>query len=199
MKKNRQMLFSKIYDEKKRKKEISNASFSLIIPGTILSVLFFTKAIVSTGFVETINMIVFILGIILIITGAAIPNRLVPFTSVFSRFFNAVGVVILKAILVPVYLLTSFLTFWYATIIRRKFRFEKWKISKQTVATYFVKEKQALTGSKSRYSVIGSIFAELASRKLFILLPLLILLLVLGLLFFFISSSSVFSFIYSFI
>jgi|GEM_PF-3404197 len=193
------MSFSQYYDEKKLKREISNASISLIVPGIVLATVSLMRYFVSEGFSEAISVFAVVFGLVLVVLGTFFPRYMLPVTKKLYRLFNKLGVVILKALLIPVYIVTYITTFWYAKRKNREYLFVKWDGEPSAGETYFKKEDGAKLNEGKSFRVIGSIFSGISVHKMYILLPLIIVLLLIGLLFFFISSSAVFSFIYTFV
>lgn len=199
MKRKDNVPFSRDYDERSLRKEISNASLSLMIPGLIVSVVFALRAIVSMGFSEKFSIAMAVLGLLAVLLGVAVPRRMIPVTKKLSGFFNRVGVVLIKVLLIPVYCITFLTSFWYAKIKRRDYRFASWEDRRPVQTTFFEQESESLVSRKRGFMVIGSILSGISAHKMYILLPLILVLLVVGLLFFFVSSSTVFSFIYTFV
>ena len=199
MRKDNKTLFSQYYSWNKRRKEIRDTSLSLIIGGFVVTALSLLKMIVNEGIVAAISMAAAIVGVALIVAGTVFPQQMVPVTKQFSAVFNRIGVIVIKALLIPIYIFTFITTFWYVGIKKKAYRFERWEHEPPVQKTFFEKSNALQVRSKKAYAVIGSIFSEIAAHKMYILVPLIIVLLVVGLLFFFVSSSSVFSFIYTFI
>lgn len=200
MRKDKKTLFSQYYYKKKQKREILNASVSLIIGGFFITGFFLIKMIVSVGVTETISFAAMLFGVVLIVLGTVIPHKTVPAVQGISRLFNRIGSVVIKALLIPIYVLTFLTTFWFLRSKKKAYRFETWENSPPMIPdTYFEKGITQQVHSQKTYAVLGSIFSEISAHKMYILLPLVVILLVLGLIFFFVSSSSVFSFIYTFI
>ena len=191
--------FSRYYDAKNLKKEISNASIGLIIPGTALALIALMKSFVCEGFAWIVCIAAAVCGLALIILGTFFPQRMLPVTKKLSAFLNKIGVFILRALLVPIYLLTYITTFWYAKKKNREYAFIKWEEAPPVQPSFFEKEVAATIDERKAFGVVGSIFADLSAHKAYILLPMVLVLLLIGLLFFFISSSTVFSFIYTFV
>ena len=199
MRKKADISFSGYYDEKTLRKDISNASLSLMIPGLVLAAVFTLKAIVSVGFWEKFSIAIALLGLLAVLLGVVIPRRMIPVTKKLSGFFNRVGVVLIKVLLIPVYCITFLTSFWYAKIKRRDYRFASWEDRRPVQTSFFATESESLVSRKRGFTVIGSILSGISAHKMYILLPLIFVLLVVGLLFFFVSSSTVFSFIYTFV
>lgn len=200
MRKDKKTLFSQYYHQKKQKREMINASLSLIIGGFFITAFFLIKMIVSVGVTEKVSIAAMLFGVVLIVLGTAIPHKIVPVVQGISLLFNKIGSVVIKVLLIPIYIFTFLTTFWFLRSKKKAYRFETWESSPPLIPnTYFEKGITQQVHSQKTYAVIGSIFSEISAHKMYILLPLVVILLVLGLIFFFVSSSTVFSFIYTFI
>ena len=199
MKQERFTSFSQYYEEKKQKKEISDASFAFIVPGVVLAAVFLIRAHASRGAVEALSIAAAVCGLALVVLGVFFPKQMVPASKKVSAFFNKIGTFLLRVLLVPVYFVMFITTFWYAKIKKKEYGFAQWDAAPEPRSTYFVSDETIALDQRKTFRVIGSIFAGLAARKLWLLLPLILLLLLIGLLFFFVSSSTVFSFIYTFV
>ncbi|MBQ7638225.1 MAG: hypothetical protein IJS90_04930 [Clostridia bacterium] len=199
MKQKNRTSFSQYYDEKSLKKEISDASIALIVMGFILIFAAFLRWLVSVGFAQILSAAAIALGFALIVIGAFFTKNVLPVTRKVFAIFNKIGAFVIRGLLAPVYALTYITTFWYAGIKRRDYQFFEWDGSPPAESTFFEKENAAILNKKRAFGVIGSIFSGISSHKIYILFPLVIILLLIGLVFFFISSSTVFSFIYTFV
>jgi hypothetical protein len=192
-------LFSDYYDSVKLKKRISDCSLTLIIPGFIIAAGAAVKAIAATGIAEKIFIAAVICAVIMILLGTIAPRRMIPVTEKMSAVLNKVGAGIIRIILIPVYILLFITSFLFVKSGRRSHRFSRWQTDPPTAETFFEKEHEDLINSKSGFGVIGSIVSAVSSHRMYFLLPVIFILILLGLLFFFVSSSTVFSFIYTFI
>ena len=199
MKKKNDILFSEYYDAVHLKKRISESSLTLIIPGFIIAVLAAVKAIAYTGFPEIISIAAAVCGVIMILLGTVAPRRMIPVTEKLSGALNKLGAGIIRIILIPVYIILFITSFPFVKAGRRNHHFSRWQGSPPSGETFFEKEQAGFDDSKSRFKIIGSIVSGLSAHAAAFLLPVVFILLLLGLLFFFISSSTVFSFIYTFI
>ena len=191
--------FSEYYNEKRQKKDISNASVSFIVPGFVLASVFLIRALSSRGAAEALSIAAAVFGLVLVVLGVIVPKRMIPAQKKAADVFNRIGTFLLRVLLVPVYFVTFITTFWYAKIRKKEYGFAQWESAPEIRGTYFVKGETAALDQRKSFRVIGSIFSGLAARKFYLLLPLIVVLLLIGLLFFFVSSSTVFSFIYTFV
>ena len=191
--------FSLAYDAKKQRKDISDTSFALILPGAALALIFGLRAIVSEGFAEIFSIAAAVCGLVLIALGTFLPQLLRPVTKKVFSFFNRIGLVILKALLLPVYFITFLFTFPFAKNKKAGYSFARWDGAAPGNATFFSKPEDGVLNQRKGLRVIGSIFSGIAAHKMYFLIPLIVVLLLIGLLFFFLSSSAVFSFIYTFV
>ena len=191
--------FSLAYDAKKLTKDISDASLGLIVPGLALAALFGVRAIASEGIGEGLCIAAAVFGLVCVALGTFVPRLLVPVMKKVFAFFNRVGLILLRALLLPVYFLTYLFTFPFAKNKKDAYHFAAWEGAAQPQTTYFTDTVDGSLNQRKSLRVLGSIFSGIAAHKMYVLIPLIVILLLIGLLFFFLSSSTVFSFIYTFV
>ena len=191
--------FSKTYDLNKNRKDISNASLAFIIPGFVLFLVFTLKGLVSVNLEMYIYYTLSGVSFILILLGTLFPKHLIPITTFLSNITNKIAVYIIKLALVLVYLLMFVFTFVFSNVYARNYQFIKWENDAPMQSTYFVKEKSIAPNNKKYFFVLSNIISGLLTYKLFFLIPFVFILLLIGLVFFFVTSSTVFSFIYTFL
>ena len=153
----------------------------------------------SEGFAEIFSIAAAVCGLVLIALGTFLPQLLRPVTKKVFSFCNKIGLVILKALLLPVYFITFLFTFPFAKNKKAGYSFARWDGAAPGNATFFSKPEDGVLNQRKGLRVIGSIFSGIAAHKMYFLIPLIVVLLLIGLLFFFLSSSAVFSFIYTFV
>lgn len=191
--------FSAEHAQRKRRKELSDASAAAIVFGTALTLVSLVRSFVSVGVLETAGIGAAICGVAAVLLGTFFPQLLLPVFQKLRSAFNRLGVWILRMILIPVYLLTCACTFLFLRRRKDDYSFESWRDLPPKKNSFFEKPGQTSLNEGKRFLVIGRVFAGISAHKAYFLVPLILLLLLIGLLFFFVSSSTVFSFIYTFV
>ena len=191
--------FSEYRAYQKQKKEVGRTGLFLCLFCAVLALVFYVRGLAFVGAKEFLSycLAAFFAGIIVFYVCFPVAlfsalHRLRPFT-------DRIGKVLLRALLVPVYLLLCLVALPFRGRQRKKYRFAAWDTEAPPEASFFTGDTQNVFGggSPGAFRFLTALLERIAKNGQYFLFPVLVLLLLLGLFFYFISSSSILGFIYT--
>ncbi len=191
--------YSEQYREKKLRKEVGVSGLFLCLLCAVAIAVFSVRAIARTGFGEILNLAFAAFFLTILVAYVVFPARLFAALDRLKPVTDTVGKYVLRALLLPLYLLTCLLSLLFAPKQRGRYRFLSWAQPPADKDTYLEADAANVSGEGSSGTLrfLSSLLGVFSEKGQFFLFPVLIALLLLGLFFFFISSSSVLGFLYT--
>lgn len=191
--------FSDYYDYSKLRKEIGTTGLFLCLFCVVPAIVFFVRGLAAVGAQEILSYVFAGFFLLVLLAYLLFPVKLFQFLWKLRPFTDRVGKYLLRAILLPVYLLFCLFSLPFVGRQRKKYRFAAWTEQAAPEASYYGEDTQNVfqAGSSGRFRFLTSLVGAMAEKQQFFLFPVLLLLLLLGLFFYFISSSSILGFIYT--
>lgn len=190
--------FREEYDQRSRIKAINECSWFGIVWGLVLALAAAYWAACTVGVFNIMFRVVAVIGFLLATIGVFAPLLLKIITEIIRKVFSAVGNIILKVILLPIYLIMTVVNVIAGKKHSAEFGFKNW--GERDSATTAYSDFSALGEGKYKHTLTGTVIKVLSffvNNKMFMIVPIVILLLILGVIMFFASSSAVFSFVYT--
>ncbi len=202
-KRNRQTIafdsFSAYYDYQKLKKEVGKTGLFLCLLSAVLAMVFFVRGLAAVGAREILSycFAAFFSGIILVYV--CFPTALFRFLWKLRPVTDTVGKYILRALLLPVYLLLCLVSLPFVGKHKKKYQFTAWDKEAPSADSYFIPDTKNIfrNSASGTFRFLTTLLEATAKNGQYFLFPVLILLLLLGLFFYFISSSTILGFIYT--
>ena len=190
--------FTEEYEQRSTLKAINEYSWFGIIWGLALGLLGVYQAICTAGIISIIFKAVSVVGVLLLAVGVMAPLWLRKPAEIIKKAFSAVGNIILKAVLLPVYMVMAVVNLLNNKKYSSKFGFKNWeeRDSSQTAYSDFNNSGE----SKYKHTVTDTfvkVIGFFVNNKMYVVVPIVIILLFIGFVMFFASSSAVFSFVYT--
>mgnify|MGYP006383899019 CR=1 FL=1 len=190
--------FTEEYEQRSTLKAINEYSWFGIIWGLALGLLGAYQAICTAGIISIIFKAVSVVGVVLLAVGVMAPLWLRKPAEIIKKAFSAVGNIILKVVLLPVYMVMAVVNLLNNKKYSSKCGFKNWeeRDSAQTAYSDFNNSGE----SKYKHTVTGTfvkVIGFFVNNKMYVVVPIVIILLFVGFVMFFASSSAVFSFVYT--
>lgn len=190
--------FRKQYNNLCKRRKINELSLSGIVSGAVLCAVGLYHTLCFEGGWLAVFYGISIIGAVLIVLGTFLPTILETPFKYLKKYTKFIGGFLLKIILIPFYLVMSFINIFTRKKYYGNFGFYKWDDNSNITCEF--SEYSNTKSKKHKYVTLGiaeDVFMTLYKNKTFILIPLVAVLLALGFVFFFASSNAVFSFVYT--
>ena len=191
--------FSEYYEYNKLRKEIGTTGLFLCLLCMVLAAVFFVRGLAAVGAQEILSYAFAGFFLVILLIYLLFPVQLFRFLWKLRPVTDRVGKYLLRAVLLPVYLLLCLFSLPFVGKQRKKYRFAAWKEAAPAAGSYFSADTQNAfqSSSSGRFRFLTGLVGAMAEKQQYFLFPVLLLLLLLGLFFYFISSSSILGFIYT--
>jgi len=192
------LFFKDQYEHRTKVRKINENSWFGIILGVILSVVAGYQSLCVVGILSVVFNILVVIGLLLVVSGGFFPRALSNPVRLIRKACSALGNIILKILLIPVYVLMTLVNMILHKSYSEKFGFSRWKKSEKEKSSFY--DYKELTHKNGRFvtvEIINNILDFFVANKIFVVIPIVILLLIMGMIVFFASSNAVFSFVYT--
>ncbi len=190
--------FREEYEHRSTLKAINEYSWFGIIWGLVFAAAGAYWAVCTVGVANVMFKVVSFVGLLLLVVGVIAPLCLRKPVKVIKKAFSALGNIILKVILLPIYLVMTVVNGLTGKKYSSKFGFRNWeeRDSLNTAYSDFNNSGE----SKYKHTFTGTfikVIGFFVNNGMYVVVPIVIILLVVGFVMFFASSSAVFSFVYT--
>lgn len=191
-------IFSEITEKKEEKRKINSASLFGLFSGAVLFFSFGYRFLYETGWRMRFSLMLCLTGAVLFILGGFFPDLLIKPFELFNKVFKTAGKYLLRALMLPVYLIFSLTSVFVRRSVKKKYSFYGENVFSDIKPEYEpYKDIRFDNGRFTTVGIINNIISFFVTNGMTVLLPVILILLIVGIVFFFLSTSSVFSFIYT--
>lgn len=190
--------FREEYDQRIRLKAINECSWFGIVWGLVLALAATYWAACTVGVFNIMFKVAAVLGFLLVTLGIFAPLLIKKLTDIIRKSFSAVGNIILKIILLPIYLIMTAVNAFTGKKYSAEFGFKNWEERSSAFTAY--SDFNSSSEGEYKHTITGTVIKVLGffvNNRMFVVVPIVVLLLIFGMIMFFASSSTVLSFVYT--